>query len=68
MVVRTKIRARIHHPRHGAGELYPCFVSRESCTLHSLARLRVFRVPRLTSGWERILIRASPRGATPVQV
>lgn len=66
MVVRTEIRARDHHPRHG--ELLSLLVSRESCTSHSLARLRVFRVPRLTSGWERILIRASPRGATPVQV
>lgn len=65
MVVRSKIRARGNHPRHGRCRAH--ILAFESCTLQRLARLRVFRVPRLTSGWARILIRASPRGATPVQ-
>lgn len=65
MVVRAEIRAREHHPRHGAGELISLLC--ESCALRSLARLRVLRAPRLTSGWERVLIRASPTRATPVK-
>lgn len=44
MVVRAEIRAREHHPRHGAGELISLLC--ESCALRSLARLRVQRAPR----------------------